>query len=254
MAGLALTDNFMLSTATVMIGDQADLYDLNPTEHSIGLVKNFTISSEPAYTELTQGVKNDIVHSVMTSNPVRATMETYEFTAKNLAYSLGLDAGNVAPVSTATTVASNVAASPATAILPVVSATGLAQGDSILIEVDSDENFVIRDIVSISTNNITTNAPLPAIASGAKVYKVNKIEIGSKTEQPFLGAKIAGKAANGDAMVLLLPKVRITKGFNLAFISDNYGNLPFEFTLYDLVSTDPNYAKFKGVKGHIYRK
>ena len=42
MAGEAKTDSFMLGAATVMIGAMADLYDLNPTDHSIGLVKNFS--------------------------------------------------------------------------------------------------------------------------------------------------------------------------------------------------------------------
>lgn len=254
MSGLAITDNFMLSTATVMIGDAADLNDLNPLDHSIGLVKNFTITSEPAYTELTQGVKNDIVHSVMTSNPVRATMETYEFTAKNLAYSLGLDGGSIAPATVETTVASPVSASPTVSTITVTSATGITNGTTILIEVDTIDNFVIRTVTNVAGAVLTLDSAMPAVAAGAKVFKVNKIEIGSKTEQPFFGAKIAGRAANGDNLVLLLPKVRITKGFNLAFISDNYGNLPFEFTLYDLVSTDPNYAAFRGVKGHIYRK
>ena len=76
MAGLAKTDAFMLGDATVMIGAMADLLTLNTVEHSIGLVKEFMVKSEPGYTELTQGVKNTVVASVMTSNKVSATMRT----------------------------------------------------------------------------------------------------------------------------------------------------------------------------------
>ena len=77
MAGEAKTNAFMLGTATVMLGAQADLFDLNPTEHSIGLVKNFNLQVDQTYTELTQGVQNQIVFSVRTGNKVMNTMEAY---------------------------------------------------------------------------------------------------------------------------------------------------------------------------------
>lgn len=254
MAGLAKTDNFMLSTATVMIGAQADLVDLNPTEHSIGLVKNFTLVSEPAYTELMQGVKGTIVHSTLTSNPVKATMESYEYTAKNLAYALGLDGGAITAKTSNTTVATLVPASPAQSTLVLTSASGFTAGNYILIEGNTLDDFIIRKINSVSTNTLTLDAPLPAIASGVKVYLVNAIDIGSKADQPFFSAKIAGKLANGEDTVIYIPKFRIIKGFNLAYISNDYANLPLEFQLYDLVSTDPNYAAFATATARIFRR
>jgi hypothetical protein len=254
MAGLALTNDFMLSTATVMIGAQAELNDLNPTDHSIGLVKNFTMTSEPSYVELMQGVKGSIVHSTMTANPVRASMEVYEYTAKNLAYSLGIDGTGVAAKTSNTTVATLVPASPAQNTLVLTSATGFTQGQYILIEVDTVDNFVIRKIVSVATNTLTLDENLPAIASGVKVYLVNSTDIGSKEDQPFFSCKVAGKFANGSDVVILIPKIRITKGFNLAFIQNDYANLPFEFQVYDLVSTDPHYADFGSVPARIFRR
>ena len=253
-AGLAITNDFLLSTASVMIGAPEDLFDLNPAEHAIGLVKNVTLSAEPSYTELQQGVKGSTVFSVLTANPVKASMEVFEYTAKNLSYALGLDATGVAPFTAETTVGTIVAASPAVSVLPVVSATGFLAGNTILIQRDGGDDFVIRKIVSIASNNITVDAPLPSLAVGAKVSKVNAVDIGSKADQPFLAAKIAGKLANGEPIVILIPKLRITKGFNMAFTSDNYGNMPFEFTVYDLVSTDANFAYFGGAQARLFHK
>lgn len=254
MSGLAKTNEFMLSTATVMLGAQADLYDLNPTEHSIGLVKNFTMTSEPSYVELMQGVKGSIVHSTMTANPVRASMEMYEYTAANLAYALGLDGSSKTPLTVNTTVNTTVPASPAQNTLVLTSATGFTAGGTILIEVDTIDNFVTREIVSVATDTLTLDQNLPAIASGAKVYLVNTIDVGSKEDQPFFAAKIAGKLANGSHVVVLIPKVRITKGFNLAFISNDYANLPIEFQVYDMVSTDTFYADFSTVNARIFKR
>lgn len=254
MAGTALTNDFMLSTATVMLGAPADLFDLNPADNSIGLVKNFSITSQPTYTELTQGVKGDTVFSVMTANPTSATMEVYEYTASNVAYALGLDGSALTPQSVSTTVGTLVPASPAQDTLSVVLATGITAGKTILIEVNADDDLLIRKVVSVSSNTLTLDENLPAIAVGAKVYLVNTIDVGSKTDQPFLAAKIAGSTANGVKMVVMIPKLRITKGFNLEFVQDKYGNMPFEFTLYDLVATDSNYTYFGGAKARIYRK
>lgn len=254
MAGLALTDNFMLSTATVMIGAAADLYDLNPTDHSIGLVKNFALTSEPAYTELQQGVKGTTVFSVMTSNPVRASMEVYEYTSRNLRYSLGLDGSNVVAQTVNTTVANPVATSPVEVTVDFTSATGFLVDDYVMFDKNGDDDFVVRKIVGISTNEVTVDQPLPALAAGTKVYRITKTDVGSKEDQPFLAAKIAGKAANGDPIVILIPKLRVTKGFNLSFITNDYGNLPFEFTMYDLVSTDVNYAAFGGATAQLFKR
>jgi len=252
MPGLAKTDDFMLGTATVMIGPQADLFDLGPDE-SIGLVKNFSLSSDPSYTDLTQGVKNTLVYSVLTQNTVRASMETYEFTSQNIAYGLGL-AGTYTKNTVESTVASEVTSG---SDFDVAAADGanFAVDDVVMILNDSEDDFVIRKITAIATDTITVNVAFgQTIAAGAKVIKVSELGVGSKTEQPFYSAKIAGKLANGEPIVMLLPKVRIVQGFNVSFSSDDYGNMPFEFSIYDLVSTDPNYAYFGGDSAKIIRQ
>lgn len=251
MAGEAKTSAFMLGTATVMIGAQSELFSLAPDTHSIGLVKNFTMTAEPGYTDLTQGVKNQIVYSVMTSNTVRAQMEVYEYTSKNISYALGLNGGSLSATTVATTMSAGAAANAAS--ITVTSATGLAVGDYIQIQEGTDDKTFFRKITAIATNVLTLNANLPvAIASGSAVRKVNAVDIGSKTDQPFLSAKIVGSLADGTEIGILIPKVRVTNGFTLGFVTDNYGNLPFEFTVYDLVSTDPNYSEFNGVQARLF--
>lgn len=251
MAGEAKTTEFMLGTATVMLGAQADLLDLNPTEHSLGLVKNLTVTSEPSYTELTQGVKNTIVYSVMTQNNVRANMEVYEYTAKNLVYALGLDGSGYTP-STVTSATVGVTNTAATSIA-VTAATGanFSVGDWIIIELAKD-NAIVRKIDSISTDTLTfTGATTQEIPAGTPVRVSSEIDVGSKDNQPFLSCKIIGLTAENEPITILFPKVRIINGFNLAFSTDDFQNLPFELTIYDLASTDAFYADFGNRNGMI---
>lgn len=256
MAGTAKTNEFMLGTATVMIGAPEDLYNLNPTDHSIGLVKNFTITSEPGYIELTQGVKGQIVASVMNSNPVRCTMEAYEFTSQNLSYALGIEgAEDVTAQTTQTTLSAAVTgASTPVATATVTSATGLTVGSYVMIYGTADDDCIVRKIASVSTNTLTFTQPIAKnIASGAVVKKVNGISIGSKTEQPYYAAKIAGVLADGSNVIIDIPKIRIVRGFNLAFATENFGNLPIEFTVYDLVTTDAMYSDFPDGNARMYK-
>lgn len=261
MAGEAKTNAFLLSTATVMIGPTADLFKLHPASHSIGLVKNFQMIAEPSYTELTQGVKNNIVFSTLTSNPVRCSMEAYEFTAKNLAYGLGLDGSSLDLVAAPLLTNASIAAAATTALLADAGDTSedFTAGTWVMIQEAGSDRVHVAKLSGNATHatGVTTltftGFPTPAdvtFAAGSKVFRVNRIDVGSKAEQPFLGAKIIGILPEGNKPIaILIPKIRITKGFALAFQSDQYGNLPFEFTPYELVSTDTFYSEFvdKGV-------
>ena len=54
--------------------------------------------------------------------------------------------------------------------------------------------------------------------------------------------------------MIAFPKVRVTKGFDIDFRTDNYGNLPFELTIYDQVSTDPFYSAFGGDQARVFTR
>lgn len=265
MAGEAKTSAFMLGTATVMLGPQADVFNLTPDEHSIGLVKNFAVTAEPNYLDLTQGVRNTIVYSVLTAFPVRATMEVYEYTSKNIAYGLSLEGFNYTSKAASVPLGNSLAggASATSVDVPVASdiSAQFKAGDWITIQ----EQAGGRDLVHIAkltsdgsytaggsggTLKLTfTNHPIPADVSFSALARVraqNMIGIGEKKEQPFFGAKVVGLLPEGnEPITLIYPKVRILRGFNLSFSTENYGNMPFEFTPFELTSQDPHYATFR---------
>lgn len=242
MAGEAKTNQFMLSTATVMLGAQADLMNLDKS-NSIGLVKNFTIQSQPGYTELTQGVKNSLVHSEMTSNDVSATMEVFEFTAANIAYGLGQEGANFAPATVTSLVDTEAAAGQNVVNVTATEGANFTPGK--WVKLGTGDDLVIAQIDSIATDAITMVDALSAVVpAGSTIEEMNVVGVGSKVNQPFLSAKVAGQLADGTDIVVMLPKVRVTQGFALAFSTENYGNMPYQFSLYDLTNSDPYFAQF----------
>lgn len=252
MAGEALTSAFMLGTATLMLGPQASLFDLNVAAHSVGLAKNVTVKSSPSFTKLTQGVKQTLVYQAMTGNEVKVNAEVFEYTGKNLTYATGLDGTLV----TATTAASTVltamtvtAGHTGTAmVLAAGGGTSFTANDYIEVQIGTNDEVFIRKIVSKSTDTLTLDSGLPvAVAVGSIVRKMNIVGLGQKADLPFLSAKIVGSLANGDEVTLLLPKVQITSGISLAFKTDNFDNIPFELTVFDLVASDTNYAYFQSI-------
>lgn len=251
MAGEAKTNAFMLGTATVMLGAQADLFDLNPTEHSIGLVKNFNLQVDQTYTDLTQGVQNQVVFSVRTGNKVMGTMEAYEYTGANLSYALGQEGYNAATaVNGSGTVMSSPAATATTFTLTATAASlGISQGSYVKIQTGVNDQILIRKVSADPGVGalITVSPALPSIpAVGATVSEMNVLGLGSNScaEDTFIAAKIVGTLADCSEVVLLLPKVKVTKGFALAFNSGDFQNMPLELTVYDLLPADPHYAAF----------
>lgn len=251
MPGAALTDAFMLGAATVMLGAQSDLLSLN-TAHSIGLVKNVQFKSTPSFTDLTQGVKNTLVYSVMTGNNVEVSGELSEYTSKNLSYLAGLDGSQIVAQTVGTTVATAITAPTPPALsaatLVVTSATGIAANDYIIVAVNNDDQVFIKKVLSISTNTLTLDSGFPVgIPLNASVKKANIVALGSQSDQPFLSCKIVGKLANGDQHAILLPKVKITSGIQETFKTDGFDSMPLSLAVYDLVASDPNYAMFQSV-------
>lgn len=255
MYGLANTNRFMLGAATLLLGPQADLFNLTRAEHSVGLIKNFALTAEPSFTELTQGVRNTVVFSVMTGHAVRGSAELYEFTAKNLAYTAQMNGAAFEPdtnIETTTSAALDGTTTPVTAVT-VVAGTGFAVDDWILIQNPANpDDAVPRKITAIASNELTV-APAIArqFASGATVRRMNFIEVGGKEETPFYAALVHGVLADGSEVTVALPKVRVTNGLNLSFQTNDYGNMPIELGVYDLVATDPHYATFGSVPAAI---
>lgn len=247
MAGEAKTNAFMLGTATVMLGDREDLFDFTPANHSIGLVKNFNLTVDQSYTDLGQGLTNQTVFSVKTGSKIMATMEAYEYTGKNLTYALGMEGFSAGVAITASSSIIGTPTPTTTGFTMSGALAGLIVGDYIKIQTGNNDQVLVRKVATITGAALTFVDPLPAIpAEGATVSKMNVIPLGSSTacEDTFVAAKIVGTLADCSEVVLLLPKVKITKGFNMAFNSNDFQNLPLELTVYDLLADDDHYAAF----------
>lgn len=249
MAGEAQSINFAVGTATIMVGDPADLRDFRPETHSLGLVKNVKIMAEASYIQLTQGIRNEVVHSIKTGEPVSMGAEIYEYNAKNWNYALGFSGYDVTVNPAVHYVKTAVAATPSgTSTFEVDAVAGFTGGDYVNVQLGNTSDSVIpRRITGTTSTTVTFDAPIKnqAIPVGAAIRKVNIIPVGRQSEQPFLAAKIVGTMADQVEVVIEIPKLRITKGFDLTFQSSDYANMPFEFTCYAQIPTDAQYARFK---------
>lgn len=273
MAGEARSTAFMLGAATVMLGPQADVLKLVPETHSIGLVKNFTVTNEQQYAELTHGVMQNIIFSQVNQITTRCNMEVYEYTAQNMTYALGLDGTSVTTYTPGVLKTQVVGDGSTTDDFVISSATDISTsypvGSWIMLQASGAETYdkvYVGKVTGVAWSDpndeltITCSGhPVPVgmtFAAGDVISRVNFIQIGSKAANPYLGAKVVGILPDGNRPVtMIFPKVRITQGFNISFKVDDYGNMPFEFTPYDLVSTDSLYSQFGGLGyGFIWRQ
>lgn len=259
MAGEAQSINFAVGTATIMLGAPADLRNFTPATHSIGLVKDVKIMAEASYIKLTQGVRNSVVHSIKTGEPVSMGAAIYEYNAKNWTYALGFAGYDVALTAASTNVTTALAANPAGELtIAVAAAADFNVGDYLMLQVGTDDEVYPRRVAAKTTTSITFDVAIKnvAIPLGAFVRKCAIVPIGRKSEQPFLAAKIVGSMADNVEVCIEIPKLRVTKGFDLTFQTSDYANMPFEFDVYDLVPSDPQYARsraeFDGAPAFLY--
>lgn len=257
--GMARTSEFLLSTATVMIGPSAKVYELTPADHSLGLIKNIQVTTDMSMTELTQGTQNTVVSSVTTQVQSRISGEVFEYTARNLAYGAGLDASNPAEY-----VSNTSTFNLATAITSGGTSVALAAGQGstfnvgdfvILQDTLVPDRLHIGKVASKATDTLTLASGFAMPAGTAfpiattKIYRVQQIQVGALASNPTFGCKLVGLLpGTGEPVTLIFPKIRITKGINLAFQSDNFSNMPFEFVPYNLVPGDAYFAEFGAQK------
>lgn len=257
MPGIAKTSKFLLTQATVMLGKPNELHSLNLASHSLGLVKNFQVVNEPSYVELTQGTMNEVVESIRTQDNLRASCELYEMTAKNLSYAAGLDDANAKLAVNYTNFDLDVdVASAATQCVVTGDATsGIAAGDFIIIQDMSNITDHLH-IAKVASATFATGKTTIVFAAGyavptgvtfsktvCKVREVTDLYLGGDATQFYYSMKVVGiMPKDNRAMVLLFPKIKITKGFSINFQNENFANLPLEFSPYPLVPDDALYS------------
>jgi len=255
MPGLAKTSQFLLATATIMVGPQADVFALTSDDHSIGLVKNVQAQAQPRYTELMQGVTNQTVYSVNTEMPVTVSAEVYEYTARNLAYAAGIEASGAGydPNTLTFDIDANVTdASVSLVVDQVADLDEIVLGDWLLLSQGEGSD----NIWAFKAGTVTPATQTVAFAAGfappdgmtftagvAKLYKVHGIGIGTQATAGHVGVKVVGiLPEENEPVTLIYPKCRITNGLSLAFQTENFSNMPFEFKPYALLPTDPFYS------------
>ena len=260
MAGEAVTSDFLLSTATVMIGPQSKVMELSPALHSIGLVKNLQVTSTPTFVELTQGMNAQVVSSVATSTASTVTGEVYEYTARNLAYAAGVDASATGiltgltpgfdPTALSYTLATAITVGGPTVVLGAGGGAGFVVGDFVVIQdLATPDHIHVGKVSVIATDTLTlaTGYTMPTTAVFATattvIYRVRAIKVGAQATQAVMGAKIVGILPNtAEPVTLIFPKVKIIKGLSLSFQNQNWANMPFEFMPYASLPSDAYYA------------
>lgn len=258
----SITNQFNIGVSTLMIGPMADVLKLTPEEHSIGLIKNFTISSEMSEVTLTQGIRNTQVDSQVTGVTTQLSTEVYEYTAKNIAYAAQLAGeefslkGNY-KLKTAITGDGSTSTTVVLKGVPSSAQADLAAGDTIAMQCTSTKDYDKIWLGKVSTTptwvadsqdetigdlTITLTEAIPSgwsFAVNDSVFYVNLIPVGSDEPQPYYGIKIVGILPNGnEPFTIICPKAKITAGFNISFSTENYGNMPFQITPYDLTKED----------------
>lgn len=141
-----------------------------------------------------------------------------------------------------------------------LSSHGFAAKDTIAIDLDGAEvasvDLVTKPVADTSAYfTVTFDRPIPegmSFQAGDRAHRANLIPVGSAEAQPTLGAKIVGILPEGKTPItLIIPKLRITNGFNMGFQTDQYGNMPFEFTPFEQIPSDPLYKEY-GDKGFAF--
>lgn len=255
MAGEAKTTNFMLGTAEVMIGPRSMMHELNPADHGLGLVKNFNAEAQKENTDLGQGVQNVTVFTRTTGITSRASCEVYEYTSKNLAYALSLEGSNFQPIPgvpvTLTAPSTNGADKTHTLVVSTPTLPAVAQvmvvGAHVTLREPSNNNITLAKIQQVSPAIIVeVDVGDKIFPVGTEVQVCHVLAVGSSAESEEFAAKVVGQLADGVWVTLLYPRVRITSGMSMAFQTDNYGNMPFEFTPMRLVAGDKYFEEMQG--------
>jgi hypothetical protein len=126
----------------------------------------------------------------------------------------------------------------------------------VLQDTNITDRVFVGKIQSIATNTLTlasgygmTSDNTGWAVATTNVLKVRNIQVGSLAKQNRFGIKIVGiMPESGQPATLIFPKAAITKGLSMSFQTDNFSNLPFEFTPYALAASETFYSDFGPLK------
>lgn len=240
---------FLIGNATVMLAPyDENPFGLTPDEHSIGMVKAVTLEQQADQITLRNGIQQITVDSMKSNVNMTTTFEGYEFSARNMLYALGLQGAVVkrlrgkltaAVLANATTMTVESYPVPGDPTSLIDAVGDLPVGATLLVQkADQPDNVIPLKITATTTGTgpyvVTFGTSKPTgitFAVDDVVWIVNEIDAGSTEQDQYFCAKIVGTlSANNEPIVVIMPKVRIGRGFNLSFSETDYSNMPFELT------------------------
>lgn len=254
------TSAFALSSATLMMAPafETPVFDLNPTDHSVGMAQEITVNVDSSLTELLNGIAQSVVDSRRTNVRAGISANIFEYTAKNFLRASALSdtpiqvrRGKLDTQVTAGGVSLSVVSDPVPgdANSAITNLSQIPAGSTILIQRGDDNSLVYPTKSSGATTGtgpfvipIAGDYDIPAgmtFPIGSRVWIVNQIGVANMDADDLFGVKIVGTLSNFDRpVVAVFPKVRIASGFNLAFTETNYGSMPWQMSPLLLSATE----------------
>lgn len=249
--------SFLIGNATVMLAPQAtDVFTLTPDLHSVGMVKNVNLSVESDSIDLRNGILQNLVDSKKSNVRMNVTFEGYEFTAANLYRALGYATGSTiqrkrgvlasAAAAGASTLSVTSYPVPGDANSAITAIGDIPSGSTLLLQKANQPDFVypVKTTAAASGSGpySLTVAALPtgiSFGAGDIVWVVNEMNVGDQRTEDFFCMKIAGTLSNNNVpLVVIFPKVKVMRGFQLQFSETDYANLPFEVSPYFLAASE----------------
>ena len=188
--GSPISKKFSIGTAELRIGPLSSANKLLQA-NSIGLVDNVTLEVAQESVDLLGGFPRVQVDTALVSQTASVTATLREYSRKNFSIMLGLGVPSVA-TDVATTASATGSAGGAS--LTVTSATGLAEGDVIVVYKATQPELVqVLKCGSIASNVITLDVDTPLVldvAVGDVVYKANQLAVGNVQTTSYFSVTI----------------------------------------------------------------
>lgn len=248
---------FVIGNATVMMAPYSEnVFGLNPDDHSVGMVKAVTIEQAADQIALRNGIQQITVDSQKSNVNLTTTFEGYEFSARNMMYALGVQGAIVKRLRgklTAAVLAGGLTLSVESFPVPgdptslIDAISDLPVGARLLVQkANQPDNVIPLTITAVTTGagpyvvTFGTSKPTTVtFAAGDIVWVVNEIDAGATKQDEYFCVKIVGTlSANQEPIVVVMPKVRVSRGFNLSFSETDYSNLPFELTPFIMAKSE----------------
>lgn len=241
---------FSLSSATIMLGRafEDDVFALTPEKDSVGMVSEVSIGIDSSITELLNGVQQVAVDAKRTGVSSTITGNVFEFTAANfmkaqaiggtpLPVKRGLLTASAAAGGTSLSISSDPI--PGEASSAISSLSDIPSGSTLLIQrVNGQTDYVFpakTSAAATGTGSGPYTVPVTAIPAGmsfeagSRVWIVHPVSVGDMDADALFCAKIVGTLSNYDRPVMYIaPKVRMVRGFQLAFNETAYSSMPWE--------------------------